>query len=160
MLVCAPHTSLWDAVFLLIAGNAVGLRLRWMTKAEALRPPFGWLLRRFGAIPVERDRPHGLVAQMVQVFADSSDLVLAIAPSGTRSKREGWRSGFHSIARGAGVPMVPAYLDYRRRTVGFGAPMVASADIDVDVEQLRSFFDGVEGRHPEMQTPIRIMKSG
>jgi 1-acyl-sn-glycerol-3-phosphate acyltransferase len=157
VLVCAPHTSLWDGFFMLLGTSALGLRVRWMVKEEATRPPWGWLLNRLGAIPVRRSAPGGLVHEMVEAFASTEDLVLAIAPSGTRARRPGWKIGFHAIARSARVDLVPAFIDYGRRRVGVGEVMGVTDDVDADLALLRAFFDGIEGRFPALQTPIRVV---
>ena len=156
VLVCAPHTSLWDTVLMLVFTSAAGLRVRWMVKAESLRPPMSWLLNRLGAVPVYRERPRGLIGQMVEQFGAHDAFVLAIAPSATRRRTSGWKTGFHVIAREANVPVVPAFLDYGRRRAGWGPPMQMTADIDADMRELAAFYSEVRGRNPPLQTPVQV----
>ena len=63
-----------------------------------------------------------------------------IYPEGTRSRAEYWKSGFYHIALGAQVPVVPGYLDYKRKRGGFGEPMMLTGDVRADMDQLRAFY--------------------
>jgi 1-acyl-sn-glycerol-3-phosphate acyltransferase len=45
-----------------------------------------------------------------------------------------WKSGFWHIARGAGVPIVPAYFNYPDKTIGIGPLFETSDDMDADLQ--------------------------
>ena len=82
---------------------------------------------------------------------DSNVLIsAALAPEGTRSQVTAWKTGFYFIAEGAGVPIVPAALDYATREARLGAPVVPTGDLERDLAELRAFYDGVTGRNPEL----------
>ena len=120
VLIAAPHTSSWDVPVMLMVRLAFAVRLSWMGKAELFRPPFNGFFRMLGGIPVYRDRRNNMVQQMVEHFNDSEYLYLAIAPEGSRERREHWKSGFYHIAMGAHVPLVFGFIDYKRKTSGIG----------------------------------------
>ena len=106
VVIAAPHDTNWDLPFALAAAWALGLDLHWMGKKSLFRWPFGWLMERLGGVPVDRSAPAGVVGDIVSQFASRPELALAIPPEGTRSRAPYWKSGFHRIAVGAGVPIV------------------------------------------------------
>lgn len=150
VLIGAPHTTNWDGVLGLATLMALGLRANTMIKDSAFKGLLGALLRWFGAIPINRASAKGVVEQSVDAFRRRSQLILLIAPEGTRHGAAEWKRGFHHIARGAGVPVVPAAIDYPRKRIIFGPALNPGADYDADLRTLLAFYRerGV-GRHPE-----------
>jgi 1-acyl-sn-glycerol-3-phosphate acyltransferase len=136
----APHSSNWDFIIGIAAVFALRLDVRFVGKAELFRGPLGPLMRWLGGLPVDRHRPEGLVEQLVELFAAREQLVLAMAPEGTRKPVERWKSGFYRIALGAGVPIVPGYFDNGRKRVGFGKPFRPTGDAEADIAELRAFY--------------------
>ena len=90
---------------------------------------------------------------MIELFESRRQLVLGIAPEGTRKKVKSWKTGFYHIARGAGVPIVPAYLDYRRKVIGTGTVLHPSGDLPGDLRTIRSFYKGLTGKNPRLSAP-------
>ena len=82
--VVAPHTSNWDFPILLAAKWALQLDARWMGKNAIFRPPLGWILRALGGIPIWRGTSHNVVDASILAFAKRPQLVLVLAPEGTR----------------------------------------------------------------------------
>jgi hypothetical protein len=149
VLIGAPHTSNMDGVIALAVLTALGIRAGTMIKDTAFRGLLGVLLRWFGALPVNRRSPKGIVEQTVDVFRSQPQFVLLIAPEGTRAGAPEWKRGFHHVARGAGVPIVPAAIDYRRKRITFGAPLMPG-DYDADLRTLMAFYGAHSApRHPE-----------
>lgn len=144
----APHTSNWDFVVGAAAMFALDLKLSFIGKHTLFRGPFAGIMRWMGGIPVDRSQPHGMVGDSVQAFRRSPQLILAIAPQGTRKPVPRFKSGFLHIARGAGVPVLFAALDYEARCVRLG-PTIAPGE-DVEAERLRAeaFFAPIRGKRP------------
>ncbi|MEE4174831.1 MAG: lysophospholipid acyltransferase family protein [Xanthomonadales bacterium] len=155
VLIVAPHTSNWDFPLGLLAAWALDLKANWMGKHSLFRGPLGPVMRALGGIPVDRDAASDLVQQMADRFAASDHLVLGMAPEGTRSHAEHWKSGFWRIARAAQVPIAMAYLDYDRREVGLGGAFMPSDDRDADFARIAAFYDGRVGLKPENQGTIQ-----
>lgn len=150
----APHTSNWDFMLFLAVVSHFHIPARAIGKASLVRWPFGNLMRRLGIIPVDRDSGQGLVEQMVGEFGRSERMALVVAPEGTRGASEHWRSGFYRIAVAAGVPIVMSFIDAEKREAGIGPTLHPTGDISADMDQLRAFYSGIRGRHPERQGPI------
>src|SRR5438105_12729494 len=70
VIVAAPHTSWWDGFWMLMFAWRWGITISWFVRASSTRGPTGWLLRKLGAIPVERSAPQGLVGELVRAFAE------------------------------------------------------------------------------------------
>jgi hypothetical protein len=96
------------------------------------------------------------VEQAVQAFDRSERLILLITPEGTRKKVKTWKTGFYYIARGANVPIVLAYADYRRKVAGIGPVVMPSGDIEADMQIIRDFYAGIPGKHPDQAGDIRV----
>lgn len=148
VLIGAPHTSNWD--FVLAMTSIIGLEVdvRWIGKHTIFRWPFGGLMRWLGGTPVNRNRPGGIVGQVLEEFQSRDRFIVAIAPEGTRRKVERWKTGFHRIARLANVPVVPAYLDFGRKVVGFGGPVTLGDDPQADIEGFVAFYSRYRGKNP------------
>jgi 1-acyl-sn-glycerol-3-phosphate acyltransferase len=151
-----PHTSNWDTIIGLLAKAMLGLRIHFVGKDTLFRWPLGSILVAWGGIPVNRREPTGFVGGIEREFARRDDFVLALAPEGTRRRTECWKSGFYRLARAARVPLALGYIDYVAREIGIGAYVEVSDDCAADMAQIRAFYEGRTGRHPEFQGPIRL----
>lgn len=154
----APHTSNWDGVLLLAMARSAGLEMSWMIKSDWVRGPMGVALRKLGAVAIDRSKANNVVDAMVEEFRARDRFVLVIPPEGTRGRTEYWKSGFYHIARRAGVPVVPGYLDYGRKRCGLGEPVELTGDVKADMDRIREFYDagGYVGKEPGDFGPIRL----
>jgi 1-acyl-sn-glycerol-3-phosphate acyltransferase len=146
VIIAAPHTSNWDFIVGVAAKLALGLDVKWLGKDTLFRGPLGYLMRRLGGRPVDRNASHDVVKDVVGEFERSDRLVLALAPEGTRRRVERWRTGFYHIAHAAGVPIVPVALNFGERAIQIGAPFTTTGDVDADIRALQQRFAGVRGR--------------
>jgi 1-acyl-sn-glycerol-3-phosphate acyltransferase len=150
VVVAAPHTSNWDFPYMLLASFALGMHVRWLGKASLFRAPFGGVMRWLGGIAVHRERANNLVQDSAQALRDAPGaLQLVIAPEGTRSHSVQWKTGFHHIARLAGLPIQLSYLDYGQRRCGLGPLITPGLDVDADVRAIRAFYRPIQGRNPD-----------
>ena len=156
VLIAAPHTSNWDLLFMLALAWAGGIRISWMGKHTLFYQPFGKITRLLGGIPVRRNVRDNAVTQMAKALDEQPDLVLAIAPEGTRSYTPYWKSGFYQIALAAQVPIVMGYLDYRQRRGGFGPELIPTGDPNEDMQEIRNFYADKTGRIPAATSDIRL----
>ena len=154
VLVGAPHTSNWDLPFTLLMAFAFKARIHWMGKIAIFRRPFKGFFQWLGGIPVKRSQSDNLVEQSIQQFRRNEQLILTIAPAGTRKQVIRWKSGFYHIACGANVPIVLGFLDYRRKVGGFGPLVHPTGDITTDMATIRAFYDGVTGKKPARSMTI------
>ena len=142
----APHTSNWDFVIGMAAMFALDLDLAFLGKHTLFRGPLAPFFRWLGGIPVDRSSPHGMVPESVRAFAATDRRILALAPQGTRHGDGRFKSGFLHIARGAGVPVLLAAMDYPTRCVHLGPVIEPGDDTEADLVQVEARFAGVRGR--------------
>ena len=155
VLVVYPHTSNWDFPLGLLVRAALGLNIRWAGKDTLFRGPLGPLMRGLGGIPVNRREPAGFVERMATELRDGPPFLLALAPEGTRSLTPGWKTGFHRIARAAGVPVLAGTIDYGQRCIGLLATFESGEDIEADLAVLAECYRDCRGLRPELAAPIR-----
>lgn len=156
VIIAAPHTSNWDMPFMLAFAFIYDIPVRWMGKHTLFKPPYGGFFRRLGGMPIIRDRPGGIVEQMIEQFENDQSLVLMVPAEGTRSHVDYWKSGFYHIARGANVPVVLSYLDFGRKVGGIGPAVEITGDIGADMDRIRAFYAGKTGLRPENVGVIRL----
>jgi 1-acyl-sn-glycerol-3-phosphate acyltransferase len=154
--IASPHTSNWDGFIMLACAWSLGVRLSWMTKHSLFKWPFHGFLRSVGAVPVNRSKATDTVQQIADQFKATDEMYLAIAPSGTRSRREMWRSGFYHMALAADIPIICGFLDYRSKRGGVGALIEPTGDVTVDMDRIRAAYAGIQGKHAALHTPIRL----
>jgi 1-acyl-sn-glycerol-3-phosphate acyltransferase len=144
--IVAPHTSNWDFPVGLLARYALRLDASWLGKHTLFRPPFGWIMRRWGGIAVDRSASHDVVAQTTRQFSSRPRVFLVIAPEGTRKQVSRWKTGFWHIARGAGVPILPIAFDWGSRVIRILPAFTPRENVDDDVMELQSKYAGIHGR--------------
>jgi 1-acyl-sn-glycerol-3-phosphate acyltransferase len=153
VVIVAPHTSNWDFPVGLATKWALGFDVTWLGKDALFRPPLGWFMRAIGGLPVNRASANALVDRTAQEFARRERMVLVLAPEGTRTKVDKWRSGFWHIARTADVPVVCAAIDWGRKQVRFGPTLTVRPDdgAEVDIARIKAHYDDTLGYHPSLQ---------
>ena len=156
VIIAAPHTSNWDLPFMLAFAFIYDIPVRWMGKHTLFEPPFGAFFKRLGGIPIIRNRPGGVVGQMIEAFEDNESLVLMVPAEGTRSHVDYWKSGFYHIARGADVPVVLSYLDFGKKVGGIGPALKMTGDIAADMDKIRAFYADKKGLRPNKVGIIRL----
>ena len=87
VLVGAPHTSNWDWVLTMLLAWRYGITIRLLVKQELFVGPLGWLLRRTGAVELDRRNPGG------------DDQGAAGRVRGRRPVADRDRGGGHALAR-------------------------------------------------------------
>jgi 1-acyl-sn-glycerol-3-phosphate acyltransferase len=151
-----PHTSNWDFPIGLLFKFAVGLPARWVGKDSLFRWPFRGLLVRLGGIPVNRRERSGFVGSLLAEFSGNEPLWLAMAPEGTRSYTDHWKSGFYQLAVAASLPVGFGFIDYGTRTVGVDTYAKMSGDPVRDFATIRAFYADKRGRRPGLAGEIRL----
>jgi len=158
VLIGAPHTSNWDFPVSLLAFWTINLKIFWVAKKQMFWGPLHYLFTSLGGIPVDRKSSQGFIEQITDKFDQTDEMVLTIAPEGTRSKTEYWKSGFYRIAVAAKVPICMAYVDYNTKKLGFAEIIHPSGDIETDMKTIAEFYKDIKGRIPENQGPVRLRK--
>jgi 1-acyl-sn-glycerol-3-phosphate acyltransferase len=149
VITAGPHTSNWDGIWMIAAAGAWRVRLRYMGKASLTRGPFGWLVRWSGCIPVDRAASNDVVSASIAAFKKADELILVVAPEGTRDAVQKWKSGFYHIATGAEVPIATAVMDYATRTVSLSITLWPSGDYAQDLPIIQKAYAQAKGKNAE-----------
>ena len=152
----APHTH--DADFW------AGLMWKWATrtpahfvaKREIFTFPLGLFMRAVGGIPIDRRRAGGnFVDAVVALIAREPEIMLVVAPEGTRKRTDYWKTGFYYMALEAQVPIGVTVFDWARKRVGVVGYVTPTGDIEADFAEIRQLLDGIQGHTPANAGPVR-----
>ena len=146
-----PHTSTWDFIISYLYYGAVGGKAYVIIKKEFFFWPLGPIIRSLGGIPIDRAHSVSVVKQVIDAFKKRDTLHLAIAPEGTRKAIAKWKTGFHTMAKAAGVPVYLGYFDWGKKIVGRGEKFELTDDAQSDLIRIQQHYKkmGVVGKHPE-----------
>ena len=158
VLIAAPHTSNWDFLYLIAFAEHFEIEISWVGKDTLFRAPYGWFMRMLGGIPIVRQKRENRVLSLAKLFSEYDDLGLVVPAEGTRAHVDHWKSGFYHIARTAEVPIIMSYLDYEEKRGGFGPAFQPTGDVRLDMDEVRSFYEGKKGKFPERFGQIRLIE--
>ena len=155
VMIAAPHTSNWDALYARLALKALGVNVRLTIKDSYMKFPLGPFVRAMGGIGIDRsvkqegqERPS-MVQLMSDLFKTHPKLVMLVTPEGTRAKQEQWKTGFYHVATTAGVPIALAYMDYAKKKTGVGKIVYPTGDYEKDMAEIMSFYAEINAKFPE-----------
>ena len=157
VLIAAPHTSNWDAFYMIMVAFLFRANLHWMGKSSLFYPPYGFLMRFIGGVSVGSLRGSDTVKNSIRVIDEASDIVLAVPPEGHRLKVRYWKTGFYYIALGAKVPIVMGYLDFVNKKTGVGPAIMPSGDLESDFEKIKAFYKPFSGKYPNETSITRLL---
>lgn len=116
VLIAVKHESMFETLEMeRIASTPVIVLKRELTQI----PIFGWLMRRYGVIPVDRSAGSKALREMMAAGRDAvaSGRAVMIYPEGTRiahGSAPPLRPGFAGLYRVLGLPVVPVAVDSGR----------------------------------------------
>ena len=155
VMIAAPHTSNWDALYARLALKALGVNVRLTIKDSDMKLPVGPFVRALGGIGVDRSskeegqpRPS-MVQLMSDLFKNHPKLVMIVTPEGTRAKQEQWKTGFYHVAMTAGVPIALAYMDYAKKKTGVGKIVYPTGDFEKDMTEIMAFYAEINPKFPD-----------
>lgn len=147
VIIGAPHTSYYDFIIGILVRNILEVEINFIAKAALFKPPFGFIFRNFGGIPVDRTKSNNLVEAIIAVFNSKESFKLALSPEGTRKEVGKWKTGFYYMAKGANVPVV--MFVFGKKQVTLSEPFYTTDDMDADIKKLQSFYKGVQEKTPK-----------
>ncbi|MDO4159323.1 MAG: 1-acyl-sn-glycerol-3-phosphate acyltransferase [Prevotellaceae bacterium] len=148
----APHTSNKDFLIGQLYMRAEGMRINFLMKKEWFFPPLGTIFRSMGGIPVWRSKHTKMTDNLADTASKEKIFHLCVTPEGTRSLNPDWKKGFYYIALKARIPILLYGLDYERKLIQCTKTIIPSGDIDKDMREIKDYFKGFKGKHPELFT--------
>lgn len=153
------HVSQTD----ILAVFSIGMDFRWLSKESVFKVPIlGWAMSAVGYVPVVRgDRSSHRKAMEMSKQHLARGTPMVFFPEGTRS-RDGrikpFKIGAFSLARSAGVPIVPITLVGTERLLPKGSLVPGDADVTVAIHPALNWLDG-ESADSMMQRTFEFMNS-
>lgn len=144
----APHTSNWDFLVGKLAYWSMGKDASFLIKKSWFFFPMNIIFNAMGGVPIDRSKKNSVIQQMIEAFENRAKLHLAITPEGTRSRTATWKTGFYYIAKGAGVPIQLAYLDYGKKEVGITKLFWPTDDEEKDLKEIKAYYANVTAKFP------------
>lgn len=129
-----------------------GIPIKVAIKNDWMKFPFGWFIRSFGGVGIDRSKKLNKTEQienLTKVFDQYQDIAFIITPEGSRSLREEWKLGFYYIAKEANVPIVTLSGSYKSKTIEFGPILDASEPLEVVMKKMMNFYKDGEAKFPE-----------
>jgi len=154
--IAAPHTSNWDLPLMLAVAFELEAELSWIGKHTLFEGAFGGFFTWLGGIPVDRRSRNNAVQQIADEINKRERIFLSIAPEGTRSLTDFWKSGFYYIAKTANVPIICGFLDYKTRRGGVGRVIDSQRPIGEVMDDVRDFYEGMKGYRNGWFGPVRL----
>ncbi len=149
VVIAYPHTSNWDFPLGVAVSIIYRIKVYWLGKDSLFKGLAGPLMKWLGGIPINRSVAHDVVQQTIDRFNQSEQMVIALAPEGTRAQVQKWKTGFYHIAVGAKVPIVLGYFDYAKKEAGCLESYFPSGDLDKDMVAIKAAYQGIQGRYPD-----------
>ena len=153
LLLAAPHTSNWDFILGRCYAYVTGMMPKYLIKSELFLPGLATLIKWNGGIPVYRNLKNNVVDQAVEMFKNSSQLRLAIAPEGTRTSVGKWKTGFYHIALKANVPILLLKMDYKKKEIGVMCEFNVSGNFEKDMLFIQEKYKNIKAKVPEYYNP-------
>lgn len=149
ILVAVPHTSNWDFPLGILVRTKIKAKINFVGKNSLFRPPFGFIFKALGGIPVDRSKKSNFVDATVKAYNEREKMTIVIAPEGTRKKTDKLKTGFYYIAQYADIPLILVRFDWGKRVVEFSEPYYLVGDKDKDMKFIDDHFRSATGKIPE-----------
>ena len=112
--ISAPHTSNWDFLIGRCFAYISNLQPKYLIKSELYFWPLSILIKWNGGIPVYRKTAKNTVDQVVERLKAADNLILGIAPEGTRKKPgedPDYKPGVAGIYKELNTNVIPVALN-------------------------------------------------
>ncbi len=146
-----PHTSNWDFPIGVLLNSAMKIHANYVGKHTLFRPPFGFIFKYLGGIPVDKTKRSRFVENTIAAINARERVHLAISPEGTRKKVDKLRTGFYHIAKGTNSAICLCKFDWENMELFFDPQLFyPTADEAADLDFIWNYFKNVQGRNPEL----------
>jgi 1-acyl-sn-glycerol-3-phosphate acyltransferase len=153
VILAVPHTATRDFPIGLGASYTMTCKHGFLGKKELFDGPFGFIFRALGGIPVDRSSKHNMVDQVAELINKEDEFFLVMAPEGTRTRTERWKTGFYHIAKKIDAPIILGYIDFKRKHTGLEKVFWPTENEEADFEAIEKFYSNVTAMYPEKFNP-------
>ena len=144
----APHTSNWDFIVGILFKYATNLQASFFMKKEWFRFPLSIIMKLLGGIPIDRSKKNNVTDIIAEEFNKRDSLIIGLTPEGTRSLNYEWKKGFYYIAQKANVPIVLAYIDFKKKKVGYNKLLIPT-NYEDNIIMIKKYYSNINAKYPE-----------
>lgn len=152
IVIFAPHTSYWDALFGKLYLMTTKTKHIFLVKKTFFYFPMNIFLKWYSAIPVQGVKGKNAIFEAVDILNERETVHLVISPEGSMSSRPRWNRGFLYMAQRTHVPIVVGFMDYGKKEVGIKGYIEDVSDEKNVMKQINMMYSGVTAKHPEKFT--------
>jgi len=149
LFVALPHTSNWDFIYAWMATKVLGRNVSFFVKDSFCQGPLNCVCRFVGAVPVNRRENTNFVDAMAKLIIESDEMVVLIAPEGTRSFSPKIKSGYYYLAKAANLDIIVAGPNYRDKSFMISDPRKVLKSFEEDEQNLIEFCKTQHGKRPD-----------
>ncbi len=145
----APHTSNYDFIFGQLFAKANNIKASFFIKDTWFFFPMNLFFKALGGIPVNRSKKTSMTSRIAEAIKKEDKALLAITPEGTRQANPEWKKGFYYIALEAGIPILLAHIDFKKKEMAITKQIMPTGDIDKELKEIKAHYQAISGKHPE-----------
>lgn len=149
VIIFAPHTSYWDALYGKLYLMQLGINYKFLSKKELFFFPMNIVMKFYGSIPIRGVKGKNAIHQVVKMLNNTHSLHLILSPEGAFSKVTNWNKGFYYMAKKANVPIVVCYLDYQNKEIGIKGVIDNLDNINSVMRQINTMYKDVSAKYPD-----------
>jgi len=148
IIIFAPHTAHIDAFYGKLGFNELGIKHLFLSKKELFFFPMNIVMKKFGSMPVRGVKGVNAIYQVTNILSKTNELNIVLSPEGRIRKVEDWNKGFYHMATKANIPIVVAFLDYKKKELGIKGVIYDLEDYDKVVKNINTMYKDVKGKNP------------
>jgi len=149
IIIFAPHTSYYDAVYGKLLFNELGIRSTFLSKKELFYFPMNIFMKWFGSVPVRGVPGENAIYKVAQMLQVAESLHIILSPEGAFAKVIKWDKGFYYMACRAKVPIIVGYIDYQKKEIGIKGVIDNPENLNTVMLQINTMYKGVTAKYPE-----------
>jgi 1-acyl-sn-glycerol-3-phosphate acyltransferase len=149
IVIFAPHTSYYDALYGKLYLNEIGIKHTFLSKKELFFFPMNIAMKLYGSIPVQGVNNRNTFYQVIEMFDSSDELHIVISPEGTRAKVTHWNKGFFYMASKANVPIIVGYIDYKKKEIGIKGVLENLDNVKTVMQPISLMYKSVSAKYPD-----------
>jgi len=149
IIIFAPHTSYYDAVYGKLLFNELDIKYTFLSKKELFYFPMNIFMKWFGSVPVRGVPGENAIYKVVQMLQLAESLHIILSPEGAFAKVTKWDKGFYYMACRAKVPIIVGYLDYQKKEIGIKGVIDNPENTNTVMLQINTMYKGVTAKYPK-----------
>ncbi len=149
IIIFAPHTSYYEAVYGKLFLNELGIKHTFLSKKELFYFPMSTVMKWYGSIPVRGVIGKNAIYEVSKMFEESQSLHIILSPEGTLARVTRWNKGFYYMAWKSKVPIVVGYIDFQKKEIGVKGVIYKLDDMNAVMNQINVMYKDVTAKHPE-----------